>query len=58
VRDEESRAGADRCGEDRDVLGELRGQVPANFLDGGLGQPQTHEADFTKNQDRVAGAGA
>ena len=49
---------AEECFEQWSGLGELSGQVPANFCDGDLGQYQTQEADFTEDQDRMAGAGA
>ena len=86
VRDEESRSGAERRGEDRDVLrvgkltrpfavacsrtvdlnwdraeeffgqrsglGELRGQVSADFFYGGLGQHQMQKAEITEDPKR------
>jgi hypothetical protein len=44
--------------EQRSGLGELRGQVPADFFYGGLGQRQVQKAELTEDQDRVARAGA
>jgi hypothetical protein len=43
--------------EQRRGFGKLRGQVSADFVYGGLGQHQTQKADFTEDQNRVAGAG-
>jgi hypothetical protein len=49
---------ADELLEERRGLGELSGQVSANFSHGGLGEHQTKEAQLPENQDRVAGARA